>query len=331
MQRWQVKIGPLTHLLMDGGILLVDKPDEFHQEYIKELKIGKRLYVVEAKSEHFKFFVDMDYQGEEELDGYRIIEFATRMTRIVGTRCFIAKSPARPLPSGKIKTGVHFHWPDKLVTKQDAIKLKNQIIIEWPDMVDWVDSSVYAGSGLRMVWSHKREKNADYPPYTPWKTLSIKGDLTDIPPEPSLDTLKYFVIRTDEVPQSKTSVDKNWDGLEGFINRNIPGQEQATVIRVFKTRSDTTLCVQTNSRFCENVGKCHQRNHIWFAIKRGTIYQMCLDEDCREFKGRAFKLPPSIVVDLQDGDVAEIDASGVSFRDVFALPKTSPVTDRLVR
>lgn len=324
MQRWRVHNGPLTHLLMDGGILLVDKPDEFHQEYIKELKIGKRLYVVEAKTEHFKFFVDMDYQGDQELDGYQIIEFARRMTSIVGTRCFIAKAPARELDSGKVKTGVHFHWPDTVVTKQDAIKLKNRIVIEWPDMSDWVDASVYAGSGLRMVWSHKRERNVDYPPYTPWKTLSTKGDLTAIPPEPSTDTLKYFVIRTDEIPQKKECLGSgDWSGLESFINKNLPGQDNAEVIRVFKTRADTTLCVQTNSRFCENIGKCHQRNHIWFAIKRGTIYQMCLDEDCREFKGRAFKLPPSIVVSLQDGDVAEIDTSGVSFRDVFALPKTS--------
>lgn len=321
MNKWQVRTGPFTHLLMDGGILLVKDPDEFHREYIKELITGKRLYVVESKSEHFKFFVDMDYQAEKELDGHTIIEYAQRMTNVVRSRCFIAKAPPRVLDNGNVKTGIHFHWPDVILTKQDALKLKNQIIIANPDLSQWIDSSVYAGSGLRLVWSHKREKNKDYPPYVPWKSVSTTGTLTSLPPEPLFDTLRYFTIRTEEVPEKKANIGDDLTPLEEFINKNMPGQERARVFRVFKTRSDTTLCVQTDSQFCENIGKCHQRNHVWFAIRRGTIRQMCLDEDCREFKGRLFNLPPSIVVNLQDGDVDEIDISGFSFRRVFSLPE----------
>ena len=68
MDLWAVPRAPGTHTLMDGGILFV--PDEdmsaFFDVYIEQL--GKRkLYVVEQKTEVFRFFVDLDYKAQERL------------------------------------------------------------------------------------------------------------------------------------------------------------------------------------------------------------------------------------------------------------------------
>lgn len=323
IRAWQVSIGPVTHLLMDGGILLVDKPDEFHEAYIKDLAAGKRLYVVEKKTDTFKFFVDLDHQANYKLDSAQIIGLATKMNLVTKHRCLIALTPTR-IVSGKIKTGVHFHWPDLLVTKADAIKLRNQIILSLPEDTDWdkaIDASVYAGSGLRMIWSHKREGTTDFEPYHPWKTVSASGNVSSLPPEPALDTLKLFSVRTEEDPKKNETLNKDFTKLEEHINKYMEGHSTASVLRVFKTKSDVTHCVQTDSRFCENIGKSHRRNHIWFRIRRGVICQMCLDDDCKEFVGKPYNLPPSIIAELQDGDVVEIDSSHFSFRDVFSVSK----------
>lgn len=326
IRRWQVSIGPMTHLLMDGGILLVQKPDEFHEAYIQDLNEGKRLYVVEKKTQIFKFFVDLDHQADRKLDSTQIIDLAVKMNAVTKKRCLIAVTPTR-MVSGKVKTGVHFHWPDLLVTKSDAIKLRNQIILSLPEGTDWdkvIDASVYSGSGLRMIWSHKREGTTDFEPYKPWKTVSAGGKVSALPPEPAMDTLKLFSVRTEEDPCTNEVLTSDFSKLEQHINKYMEGQSTAHVLRVFKTRSDVTHCVQTDSRFCENIGKSHRRNHIWFKIRQGTIRQMCLDDDCKEFAGKLYNLPPSIVESLhQDGAVVEIDSCGVSFRDVFSVSKSS--------
>jgi hypothetical protein len=310
----------MTHVLMDGGILHVDDPDEFHKEYIDELKT-KRLYVVEQKTEMFKFFIDMDYKGASALEPSDIIKLVKTMNKVTNKRAFIATTPVRQIADGIIKTGVHIHWPDLVVTKQDAIKLRNQIVMLVPEANDWIDISVYGGSGLRMVWSHKREGDIDRPPYTPWRT--VKGELvTQLPQEPALDTLKIFSIRTDQVRggAKTTHIDRDWSKMEEYINKNMTGQENARILRVFKTKTDKSHCVQTDSKYCENLNKAHRRNHIWFWVKSGNVRQMCLDEDCKDFKGgRSYILPPSILEELQDGPVAECDDAGISFRDAFSL------------
>jgi hypothetical protein len=319
IRKWQNMPGPMTHVLMDGGILHVDNLDEFYKQYIDNLKTSK-LYVVEQKTEMFRFFIDMDYKGDKALESSEIIRLVKIMNTVTNKRAFIALTPIRTLPGGIVKTGVHIHWPDLVVNKQDAIKLRNQIVMLIPESNEWIDISVYGGSGLRMIWSHKREGDIDRPPYTPWRT--IKGDLvTPLPQEPALDTLKLFCIRTDQVRSTiNKSIDKDCSKLEEYINKYMDGQQYARVLKVFKTKTDKSLCVQTDSRFCENVSKSHRRNHIWFWIKHGKIRQMCLDEDCKEFEGgREYNLPPSILKELQDDTVAECADAGISFRDAFSL------------
>jgi hypothetical protein len=305
--------GPVTHVLMDGGVLHVDNTDLFHRQYIEELRKGNKLYVVELKTEVFRFFVDIDYKAKEALNSDEIISLVKRLNKVIGSRCFIALAEPREF-QGLVKTGIHVHWPGILVTKQDAIKLRTRLVLEVPEANEWIDASVYSGSGLRLVWSHKPDSG----PYRPWKT--IKGDsIGPLPREPSLDVLLLFSIRTTidskETVQEDSVVDCS--RLEQFIQQNMKGQESSHVLRVFRTKSEKSLCVQTDSKYCERIQNKHRRNHVWFRIKRFQIQQLCLDEDCKAFEGRSYNLPPSILEELKDAP--EVSGTHFCFRDAFSI------------
>ena len=292
MDKWRVEKGPGTHVLMDGGILQVpwEQLDEFYTEYIHAVRTGNRLYVVEQKTEVFKFFVDLDYKGETVLSSEQIQELADIMSHVVGpSRCVIARAPPRPV-GDLIKSGVHFHWPDVFVTKKEALALRTRILLELPDDPEWaqrIDASVYGGSGLRMLWSHKKEKGEDTDPYVP---LGHTGP-------PDKKTLALFAVRTNKEPDSELNVELTCAPLERYIQRNLKGQNLAHVRRVMRKKQNRFV-VQTDSRYCERIQGEHKSNHVWFGIIGDRICQLCHDEECKKFVGREHILSPSIVEEL---------------------------------
>jgi len=239
-----------------------------------------------------------------------------------------------------IKTGVHIHWPDLHVTKQQAMQYRTKILLGLSECFpgrDWskdIDAAVYLGAGLRMLWSYKTD--VDSSPYIPWKRVG--SSVTDLPAEPAVDLLNLFSIRLDGI-EEKTEQDlpESADKLEEFIRRNIQGQADASVQRVFKTCKETdkaVYCVQTNSKYCENISAEHRSNHIWFSIYRKlfqwTIRQKCLDPECNAdspagftFTGKPYILPPSIIKELtKDGIMAQDTSSSVSLYDIFSISPT---------
>lgn len=336
MERWLGGNGPITHVMLNGGVLHASNasPDVFHSRYVKSLK-RKKLYVVEQKTIVFRFFVDLDYKAAEALPPHIIVELCQAMNRVTGQACYVAIAAPRQI-GALIKTGVHIHWPDLHVTKQQAMQTRAKIIIELTECFpgrDWaqdIDAAVYQGSGLRMLWSHKTDANSTV--YVPWKRIG-PGGVTDLPVDPAVDILNLFSIRLDGI-EEKTSEElpESADKLEEFIRRNIRGQGDASVQRVFRARKETdkaVYCVQTNSRFCENITSEHRSNHIWFSIYRQqfqwTIRQKCLDPDCGpEFRGKPYILPPSIVEELtKDGVMAQDCSPSVSIYDIFSIPPPS--------
>ena len=62
IRRWSRKGTQVpTHVLMNGGQLHVPEEDidAFWNEYVSAIFAGQKLYVVEQKTERFKFFVDL--------------------------------------------------------------------------------------------------------------------------------------------------------------------------------------------------------------------------------------------------------------------------------
>jgi len=95
--------------------------------------------------------------------------------------------------------------------------------------------------------------------------------------------------------------------VETFIREYLPGQRSSRVHGIFKFK--TIYLIKTNSKYCENLGREHGSNHVWFKIESGgTIVQKCFctcDTTvgrqrglCKDFTGRANRLSPSIVTAL---------------------------------
>ena len=314
MDKWRTDRGPGTHVLMDGGILQVpfEQLEEFYVECVHAIRTGTKLYVVEQKTDVFKFFVDLDFKSSEALPDEAILELAAMMHSVVQNgQCCIARATPRPV-DGQIKTGVHFHWPDVYVTRSEALALRTRILLELPEDPEWsrrIDASVYGGSGLRMLWSHKREKGVDSDPYVPWRDLD--GNTFD--PVPNTAILSLFALRTDKISNEVVNVVITCAPLERFIRRNLKGQELANVRRVIRKGSDR-IVVQTDSKYCERIQGEHKSNHVWFGIEGEKICQLCHDDECNQiaaekhmnneklpkrFFGREHILSPSIVDELR--------------------------------
>ena len=338
MEKWRTDKGPGTHVLMDGGILQVpfEQLEEFYMECVHAIRTGTKLYVVEQKTDVFKFFVDLDYKGPEALPDEAILELVNVMHSVVQKgRCCIARAAPRNVDS-LVKTGVHIHWPDVYVTRSEALALRTRILLELPDDPEWsqrIDASVYGGSGLRMLWSHKREKGVDSDPYVPWRDLD--GNRFD--PVPNAATLSLFALRTDKMSNEAVNVEITCAPLERFIRKNLKGQERANVRRVMRKGQDKII-VQTDSKYCERIQGDHKSNHVWFGIMNGRICQLCHDDECNmisaeknkskkinskfgtkkeilRFVGREHILSPSIVEELHS-NVAVDNSTFVPIRDL---------------
>jgi hypothetical protein len=82
--------------------------------------------------------------------------------------------------------------------------------------------------------------------------------------------------------------------LERFIRKNMTGNEDTRVLSVFKFKS--VHLVKTTSRYCENIERNHNSNHVKIVIDGKLIYQKCFCRCetthgrrrgfCKDFSGR---------------------------------------------
>lgn len=301
IDRWRSSKN-VTHLLLDGGTLSVKEADEhkFYEAYVKDLLNGESLFIVEKKTTpHFRFFVDIDYVGEIQLDFEKV---CIELHKIVNLGpCFIAKARPRETPKG-IKYGVHIVWPESVVDKPMANSLRLKILRELGDEA-WekiIDASVYSGSGLRMIWSLKSEPVST--PYEPWAKISSEFHVFETV-YPCIEYLKAFSIRTlnHESIDLQSVQNQSTNQLEDFIRQNLPGQTNARVLKIAKCKKGGGMWVSTNSRYCENVKREHKSNHVWFNVKPlgnsgwTTIAQKCQDDECKGYTSRWYRFPSRLI------------------------------------
>lgn len=292
MKKWYTDTkGPYTHLSMDGGPSLnVSKDDltEFYQEYTSQVQKGEKFYFVERRTKLFHFFMDVDFISDQKLDRLQIIDLCKRIHSVIQSKsCFIcvSKSVKR---GDKIKSGIHLHFPDLIVTSRKALELRNLLP---DDLREYVDDSVYKGSGLRMLWSYKK---GDGPPYTPFYDL-IQEKYIDS--SPSVEYLKLLSIQTDFDDIITDSPNKeSIDPLETFIRMNFKNQQNLNVKNI--KDDEKRLIIQTNSHYCENKQSEHKSNHVYFVVdkKSRTIFQKCFDDTCKNFESRRRRLSPSLKI-----------------------------------
>jgi len=92
--------------------------------------------------------------------------------------------------------------------------------------------------------------------------------------------------------------------IQRFINKNLTGQSFSVINKIYKIDKGTYY-VQTNSKYCENLGREHGSNHIYFVISKKKIVQKCFCKCdtmkgrkfsfCKNFSGRAHNLTPTIL------------------------------------
>ena len=335
----------LSHVLMNGGVLSVpsDRLNEFYDKCIEAVLSGDKIYVVEQKTKYYNFFVDVDYKSDDALDLNEIQSICkiicNKMMTKGGKECLI--SVAEPKPSGdKIKTGIHLNFPGFVVNQASAIALREHILVALyiaKGSEDWekiIDSAVYGdiskrskGSGFRMPWSHKMTKGVTEGPYLPvfvYKPGGLLSSLTKIGQRPDAQILAMSAVRTTSTDfvtiEGPTKAIKEGSfteiqtkdevsdielkyNIERFIQKNMNGQSDARVSKLFKF--DNRYLISSNSKYCENLGRNHGSNHVYFYISGDRITQKCfctcdtLDGRrsgyCKDFVGSTYQLNQSIV------------------------------------
>lgn len=138
------------------------------------------------------------------------------------------------------------------------------------------------------------------------RTDCSESDCINIPEAVELPKVVQKVEKSFTKAQTKNEiVDSELNALlETFIRKYLQGQENSRVTKIFKGKNN--YLIQTNSKFCENLGRNHSSNHIWFYIynKDQTICQRCFCTCkttegrrygfCKDFSGRKSKLSPKI-------------------------------------
>ncbi len=314
----------LSHVLMDGGKLSVpfDRLNEFYDVYIKAVKSGEKVCVVEQKTDTYNFFVDLDYKDDEDIPFERLEEYVQticdRVTHFGGEDVLI--SVAEPKPHGDtIKYGIHMNWPGFIVDHGSAMALHSHIVSSlsllfpgkpWNDIVD---TAVYGGgkrnvkgSGFRMPWAHKYVKGEYQGEYRPVLNYTHEnGKLSRIfDREPSVEIMHMATLRTERtdvvIVEGSTRDEGSFTlketknvlqneavvrNIELFIQKNMDGQGRAEVTKIFSDKQ--SYLVSTTSKYCENLQRDHGSNHVWFRIDGHVIIQKCFCT-CETMKGRRY-------------------------------------------
>ena len=163
----------VTHYMLDGGKLDLTKDYNLFQElYVKY--IGYKNCIVEKKTDVFRFFIDFDILSTTDID----IDVYTVCVQNVmesiykdsNLKCIITKADnPKEIKKGEIvynKQGYHFNWPDILVNKSIALRIREYVLISICNLFgkpetfydSWdkiIDKCVYDKNGLRLVGSDK--------------------------------------------------------------------------------------------------------------------------------------------------------------------------------
>ena len=163
----------VTHYMLDGGKLdLTDDYDLFQGLYVKHIKCKN--CIVEKKTSIFRFFIDFDILSVTDVDiNIYAVCVHNVMASIYGDtnlKCIITKADnIKKVKKGDtvyIKQGYHFNWPDVLVDKCIALRIRENILVSINTIFgkpesfydSWdkiIDKCVYDKNGLRLVGSDK--------------------------------------------------------------------------------------------------------------------------------------------------------------------------------
>ena len=91
--------------------------------------------------------------------------------------------------------------------------------------------------------------------------------------------------------------------LEAFVRKYMEGQASSRLTKAYKQKNGN-LIVATTSRYCENTGRDHGGNHVWFLVTGDAVMQKCFCRCetlvgrqfgfCKDFTGKEYKLTSDV-------------------------------------
>lgn len=197
------------------------------------------------------------------------------------------------------------------------------------------------GSGFRMPWSHKMAKHEPcngngcesckytgktsqvaYLPLFMYKYGPL-STIINIDQKPNVEYLKMSAIRSESteyvnvsspsfsVKEGAFSAEQTKDEfgdeitkkeLQDFIRKHMEGQGNSYITKIFKHKD--SYLISTTSKYCENLKRSHNSNHVWFYVSGKIIAQKCFcrcetlrgrhSGFCKDFYGRKHELPNHI-------------------------------------
>jgi hypothetical protein len=189
---------------------------------------------------------------------------------------------------------------------------------------DVIDDSVYKGSGLRMIWSHKGRHEARA--YVPVYTVDSVSGVTDVVCD-SLTVKREYVhdcsIRTTTgvLTPCRGGEHQIADDLNGHMmgGASVSGRSQSmdlysdaiadieralpsvyTGIRFLKAFvTPNTVYLKTNSRYCLNVHREHRTSTMYVAVTRHGMMVRCYSRKdeygCSDFTSPIIPLPDRVL------------------------------------
>ena len=162
-----------SHLLLNGGKLNITNLEILYKIYSKCIDENEYIYLVECRRELFVLFFDLDFLLEKELDNDFFIEIIKNINDTIKLyyneyyKCIVTTADYKKVNKNNkinLKKGFHIHWPNIIVNKEIALKIRQSCIIKLKTIYgniflnsfnDIVDESVFKSSGLRLTGSRK--------------------------------------------------------------------------------------------------------------------------------------------------------------------------------
>jgi hypothetical protein len=293
-----------THVFLDGGKAAIPQSElhGFFEQYKRCIERGYNQYAVERVStDKFRYFIDIDLDVNIEHDDIikeviSVVSYLLDKTSDIVV-CSKKTCDSRPL----IKGGIHIVWMDVVVDTETAMQVREEAICRLDDKFDKIekvfDGTVYRGSGLRML--HSRKRNG-YDVYLPSYTISKEGVFCSITDPDDVRwlqkcSLRYFSLEDTgciskrpcpaNIPLArKPSVVVDTEHVIQIM-AIIPSEYSPCKVISVQSSNGQNYLITCTSKYCANIGRRHNSNHVYFVAKWDGLYQKC-HCSCKTLDGR---------------------------------------------
>lgn len=344
-----------THVFLDGGKARIPPSaiPSFFKLYTECIKSGVTQYTVERiQTDRFRMFVDLDLQPQ--IDHRQIAELVTKVVSDVLLENDQSSSVVACMKrSDETKGGLHLIWEHVLVNADIARMVRKEAInrlVEAEGSIDWpnvYDETVYRGTGLRVIMSMKKPGAPEGSEYVPCALLDCNGAFVQDQVRMDPDLLSWvqrcsvqapIELSKDVIDLTSSSTSMSQPSKGSSSNRGnytssapdlttdqenelidcIPIQYQPCRVTHIHQCGNMYL-LATTSRFCANLGRDHNSNHVYFVVNDKGVHQRCHCA-CNTTSGRRKGLCADFSERVADAPKFVVEAANIRAIASFAKP-----------